>query len=138
MTNALSCRACSSSSGTLVLDLGIQPACDHFPDDGDPGRDARYPLQMWLCSSCGLAQLLGEPTLAEEALGAEPQALVDQAADAVDQLATSGWLAGRRRVAEIRQPAWRLVAELDGGAGTRDGAERRTSGFGHRFVRNDA
>ena len=91
----MTCRACAARSGNLVLDLGDQPACDHFPDDGDLGRDARYPLRMWLCGSCGLAQLLGEPTMAEEALGTEPQALVDQAADAVGNLATSGWLADR-------------------------------------------
>jgi hypothetical protein len=104
VTSTVSCRACSARTGNLVLDLGVQPACDHFPHDSDAGRDARYPLQMWLCDSCGLAQLLGEPTMAEEALGTEPQALVDQAADAVEHLETSGWLAGRRRVAEFASP----------------------------------
>lgn len=104
MTSTVTCRASAARSGNLVLDLGDQPACDHFPDDGDLGRDARYPLRMWLCGSCGLAQLLGEPTMAEEALGTEPQALVDQAADAVGNLATSGWLADRRRVAEFASP----------------------------------
>jgi hypothetical protein len=104
VTSEVTCRACSARSGNLVLDLGDQPACDNFPDEGDPGGDARYPLRMWLCGSCGLAQLLGEPTMAEEALGTEPQALVDQAADAVGNLATSGWLADRRRVAEFASP----------------------------------
>lgn len=98
------CRSCSGRSGRLVLNLGNQPACDHFPGCNDPGPDPGYPLQMWLCSSCGLAQLVGEPTVAEEPRGAEPEALVAQAFDAVERLATAGWLSGRSRVAEFGSP----------------------------------
>ena len=75
------CRSCSGQSGDLVLDLGNQPACDHFPPFHGPDSDPTYPLQMWLCSTCGLAQLVGEPIVAEEPLGSEPEALVAQAAD---------------------------------------------------------
>ncbi len=88
----------------MVLDLGKHPACDHFPGCDDPGPDPGYPLQMWLCSSCGLAQLVGEPIAAEEPRGVEPEALVAQAADAVERLAVSGWLAGRTRVVEFPSP----------------------------------
>ncbi len=98
------CRSCSGRSGHLVLDLGRQPACDHFPESDDPGPDPGYPLQMWLCSSCGLAQLVGEPIAAEEPRGVEPEALVAQAADAVERLAAAGWLAGRCRAAEFPSP----------------------------------
>ena len=59
---------------------------------------------MWLCSTCGLAQLVGEPIVAEEPLGAEPEALVAQAADAVERLAATGWLSGRSRVVEFASP----------------------------------
>ena len=62
----LACRACGGPAGHLVLDLGRQPACDYFPRARDPGPDPVYPLQMWLCSSCGLAQLLTDPTVPEE------------------------------------------------------------------------
>ena len=89
------CRSCSGQSGDLVLDLGNQPACDHFPAVHGQDSDPTYPLQMWLCSSCGLAQLVGEPIVAEEPLGSEPEALVAQAADAVRRLAATGWLSGR-------------------------------------------
>jgi hypothetical protein len=82
----LACRACGGSAGHLVLDLGRQPACDYFPRADDPGPDPVYPLQMWLCSSCGLAQLLTDPTVPEEPRGAEPAALVEQAADAVERV----------------------------------------------------
>jgi len=88
----------------LVLDLGEQPACDYFPEQDDPGPDPRYPLQMWLCSSCGLAQLLVDPTIPEEPRGKEPAALVAQAADAVARVAAAGLLPPRARVAEFGSP----------------------------------
>src|SRR5690348_18452458 len=84
------CRACGLSAGDLVLDLGEQPACDFFPPGDDPGPDPVYPLQMWLCSTCGLAQLLADPTVPEEPRGAEPAALVAQAAEAVARVSAAG------------------------------------------------
>jgi C-methyltransferase C-terminal domain/Putative zinc binding domain len=98
------CRACRGSAGHLVLDLGDQPACDYFPRCDDPGPDPAYPLQMWLCSSCGLAQLLTDPTMPEEPRGAEPAALVAQAADAVERVTAAGWLPERGAVAEYGSP----------------------------------
>ena len=98
------CRACRGSAGHLVLDLGEQPACDYFPPLDDPGPDPVYPLQMWLCSSCGLAQLLTDPTVPEEPRGTEPAALVAQAADAVARVAAAGWLPERSVVAEYGSP----------------------------------
>ena len=70
----------------------------------DPGPDPVYPLQMWLCSSCGLAQLLADPTVPEEPRGTEPAALVAQAADAVERVAAAGWLPDGRVVAEYGSP----------------------------------
>jgi hypothetical protein len=98
------CRACGTSDGQLVLDLGEQPACDYFPGQDDPGPDPVYPLQMWLCAACGLAQLVADPTVPEEPRGAEPAALVAQAADAVDRVAAAGLLRPGRRVAEYGSP----------------------------------
>jgi hypothetical protein len=98
------CRACRGSAGHLVLDLGEQPACDYFPRDDDPGPDPDYPLQMWLCSSCGLAQLLADPTVPEEPKGTEPAALAAQAADAVERVGAAGWLTGRGLVVEYGSP----------------------------------
>ena len=86
------CRACRGGTGHLVLDLGEQPACDYFPRCDDPGPDPVYPLQMWLCGSCGLAQLVADPTVPQEPKGAEPAALVAQAADAVARVAAAGLL----------------------------------------------
>jgi C-methyltransferase C-terminal domain/Putative zinc binding domain/Methyltransferase domain len=98
------CRACRGRSGHTVLDLGDQPACDYFPRADDPGPDPQYPLQMWLCSACGLAQLAADPTVAQEPRGAEPAALVAQAADAVSRAARAGLLPAGGRVAEYGSP----------------------------------
>jgi C-methyltransferase C-terminal domain/Putative zinc binding domain len=98
------CRACDDRTGDLVLDLGQQPACDYFPQSDDPGPDPMYPLQMWLCSSCGLAQLVADPTVPEEPRGAEPAALVAQAADAVERVGTAGLLPTGGRVTEYSSP----------------------------------
>jgi C-methyltransferase C-terminal domain len=63
-----------------------------------------YPLQMWLCSSCGLAQLVADPTVPDEPRGAEPAALVSQAADAVAMVAGAGLLPAGGQVAEYGSP----------------------------------
>ena len=98
------CRACRGSDGNLVLDLGMQPACDYFPSRDDPGPDPAYPLQMWLCAHCGLAQLVADPTTPEEPRGAEPAALVAQAAEAVGHVAQAGLLPAGGAVAEYGSP----------------------------------
>jgi C-methyltransferase-like protein/putative zinc binding protein len=98
------CRACRGQTGHLVLDLGEQPACDYFPPCADPGPDRLYPLQMWLCSSCGLAQLAAGARAPEERWGAEPAALVAHATDAVRRVAAAGLLPDRGRVAEYDSP----------------------------------
>jgi C-methyltransferase C-terminal domain/Putative zinc binding domain/Methyltransferase domain len=98
------CRFCRGTAGEIVLDLGDQPAADHFPPVEEPGPDPAYPLQMWLCATCGLAQLLVDPTAPEEPRGAEPAALVEQAEDAVDRVARAGWLPAGARIAEYGSP----------------------------------
>jgi SAM-dependent methyltransferase len=120
------CRACGTSEGQLVLDLGQQPACDYFPRQDDPGPDPVYPLQMWLCAACGLAQLLADPTMPEEPRGAEPAALVAQAADAVGRVAAAGLLENRTRVAEYGSPhggSWLGLLEDRGLTPVPDGAQ---------------
>jgi hypothetical protein len=98
------CRACRAQTGHLVLDLGDQPACDYFPPCDDPRPDRLYPLQMWLCSSCGLAQLAAGARVPEERRGDEPAALVAHAADAVRRVAATGLLPYGARVAEYGSP----------------------------------
>ena len=59
---------------------------------------------MWLCSSCGLAQLVADPTVPAEPRGAEPAALVTQATNAVERVGAAGLLPVGGRVAEYGSP----------------------------------
>jgi hypothetical protein len=111
------CRACGSTSGHLVLDLGKQPPADVFPRAEDPGPDAVYPLQMWLCAACGLAQLVADPTLPEEPRAVEPAALAAQARDAVELVAAAGYFPGGTTVAEYASPHGGSWLELLGDRG---------------------
>lgn len=86
------CRGCRSADGSVVLDLGCQPAADHFPLVTDRGPDPRYPLALWVCADCGLAQLLDDATTPDEPRAIEPRAAVRQAHDAVDELLGAGLL----------------------------------------------
>lgn len=114
--NGYECRSCRSDAGHVVLDLGDQPACDYFPPHDEPGPDPVYPLQMWLCSRCGLVQLLDDPTVPEEPRGTEPAALAAQAANAVARVSAAGLLPAGARVAEYGSPhggSWlSLLADL--------------------------
>ncbi len=90
------CRGCGGQALERVLDLGEVPAADHFPPAGTPvtAAEMAHPLAMDFCPACGLAQLADDDTVTEEPRGVEPQALKDQAAAAVAEVAAAGWLRG--------------------------------------------
>ncbi|MEB3061533.1 MULTISPECIES: class I SAM-dependent methyltransferase [Mycolicibacter] len=90
------CRGCGSAELCRVLDLGAVPAADDFPSASEPvtAAESSHPLAMNLCGGCGLAQLADDDTNTAEPRGIEPQALRDQALDAVARVADSGWLRG--------------------------------------------
>ncbi|MFE3290961.1 methyltransferase domain-containing protein [Rhodococcus sp. NPDC059234] len=92
----MTCRACSGNESDRVLDLGRVPAADFFPLASTPvsPEESVHPLAMDLCRSCGLAQLADDDTTADEPRGVEPQALKDQAAEAVRTVAEAGALIG--------------------------------------------
>jgi len=98
------CRACRSRAGDLVLDLGDQPAAEHMPLQDDPEPDALYPLQLWLCASCGLAQLIEDAVVPEEPQGVEPASLAAQAVDAMARVSAAGLLRRGGGVAEYPSP----------------------------------
>lgn len=118
--DAVECRFCRAAQGQVVLDLGEQPASDHFPPVTDPGPDPAYPLRMWLCAACGLAQLAEDPTEADEPRGQEPAALVEQAADAVARVAAAGLLPAGGTVAEYGSPHGGSWLGLLAGRGLRE------------------
>ncbi|WP_235948158.1 methyltransferase domain-containing protein [Nocardia terrae] len=100
------CRGCGLGPLVRVLDLGKMPAADHFPSmtSVDTGSEATHPLAMDLCAMCGLAQLAEDDTVTAEPRGVEPQALRDQAVDAVSRVAAGGWLPGGGTVREFGSP----------------------------------
>jgi hypothetical protein len=122
--DAVTCRFCQGSEGEVVLDMGRQPACDYFPPADDAATDPTYPLRLWLCGRCGLAQLAEDPTVPDEPRGVEPLALVRQAEQAVAGVAAAGLLPDGGTVVEYGSPhggSWlglladRGVAERDDG-----------------------
>lgn len=98
------CRWCRGSRGAVVVDLGTQPAADHFPLPDDPEPDPVYPLRMVLCRSCGLAQLEDDTTSATEARGLEPAAVAVQARLAVADLDAAGHVSPGAIVTELPSP----------------------------------
>jgi glutamate-1-semialdehyde 2,1-aminomutase len=95
-TRERTCRACSEPGLQRVLDLGAVPAADHFPlvTEAVKADECAHSLAMDLCPACCLAQLADDDTVADEPRGVEPQALRDQAADAVAAVAAAGLLTG--------------------------------------------
>ncbi|MCE0763112.1 class I SAM-dependent methyltransferase [Pseudonocardia kujensis] len=100
----MACRFCGSTVGEVVLDLGDQPACEYFPPIDAGGEDPVFPLRLWLCAGCALAQLADDAVLPDEPVGVEPTALSLQRADAVRWCAERGLLDGAGTVAEGPTP----------------------------------
>lgn len=101
---AVRCRSCRGDSGDIVLDLGLQPACEYFPPLGDTAEDPVFPLRLWLCATCGLAQLADDADLPDEPEGVEPVALTEQRHDAVAAAHAIGVLPRGASVAEGATP----------------------------------
>jgi hypothetical protein len=111
------CRFCRSSDGEIVLDLGEQPACEYFPPVDDLTDDARFPLRLWLCTACGLAQLADDAELSDQPEGVEPVALAEQRRDAVAAVHAAGLLPAGGSFVEGATPhggSWRGELEALG------------------------
>ncbi|MDN5749355.1 MAG: class I SAM-dependent methyltransferase, partial [Pseudonocardia sp.] len=98
------CRSCAATAGVVVLDLGDQPACEFFPRFDDPGPEPVFPLRLWLCAGCGLAQLADDVVLPDEPVGAEPAALARQRADAIAAVRAADLLPAGATVVEGTTP----------------------------------
>ena len=97
------CRWCGGRSGQMCW-TWVNSRRATIPPGRRPGPDPVYPLQMWFCSACGLAQLVADPTVPAEPRGTEPAALVAQAGDAVDRVVAAGLLPDQGTVAEYGSP----------------------------------
>lgn len=104
---AIRCRACAATAGAVVLDLGEQPQWDRMPPRDSPLPDRTYPLRMWLCAICGLAQLepgAEEPDAVEELRTVEPAAVAEQSDLSVGSLVAEGAVRAGGRVVEYGSP----------------------------------
>lgn len=58
MSDALRCRSCGTTNGTLVIDLGTQPLANNLLRAEDLGQpEPAFPLAVFVCPSCWLLQL---------------------------------------------------------------------------------
>ena len=91
------CRACGHDRLERVLDLGAVPPADLFPpgDSSPSPAESAHELAMVLCTGCGLAQLADDDTVPDEPRGIEPEALREQAREAVEAVGKAGRLKGR-------------------------------------------
>lgn len=53
----MQCRVCSSEHLDMVIDLGMQPWCNHFLTEEEVGKEPYYPLQVMYCNDCSTTQL---------------------------------------------------------------------------------
>jgi hypothetical protein len=60
----MSCRLCRSQHITPLVDFGPQPICNRFPASASE-PEARFPLAVCQCRSCGLVQLVDVAPAAE-------------------------------------------------------------------------
>jgi len=98
------CALCGTAGRPedVALDLGLQPSMRHYPAPTDPLPDPTHPLAMWVCPSCGLAQLQADDTNEPEIPIAELAAAAQQERQAVADLADL--LAGRATVHAFASP----------------------------------
>jgi len=58
VSNSFTCRACGSTHGELVLDLGVQPLANNLLRPEDLGKpEPRFPLRVFVCPDCWLLQI---------------------------------------------------------------------------------
>ncbi len=60
------CRVCDATKLEKVIDLGLQPWCNHFLKKEEVGREPFYPLNVVYCLECSTAQL--DFTVAKEVM----------------------------------------------------------------------
>src|ERR1044071_6502439 len=53
------CRSCGSGTGTLILDLGLQPLANNLLREEDLTKpEPKFPLRLAVCQSCWLLQIV--------------------------------------------------------------------------------
>jgi hypothetical protein len=103
------CRSCRSEQLQLVLDLGPRPSSDDFPLVADTAVDRLWPLELWLCDACSLAQLRpGTDVPPGEALAFVSATARARAAEAAGEVRRAAPLAATVRVIDSHHGgSWR-------------------------------
>ncbi|MEZ6016792.1 MAG: class I SAM-dependent methyltransferase [Planctomycetota bacterium] len=102
------CRSCGSGELEGFLNLGQMPLSDGLRDEADLGHaDARFPLEVAFCGSCGLVQILH--TVPPEVLFADDYPYFSSFTDAIVSHAK---LNVDARLTERRLDAHDLVIEI--------------------------
>ena len=58
MSTAPSCRFCATPLSRILVDLGMSPLCESYLSSAQLNRmEPFYPLRVYVCDRCGLAQL---------------------------------------------------------------------------------
>ena len=59
MTLDFTCRSCSAETGSLILDLGVQPLANNLLLPEDLSKpEPKFPLRLAVCESCWLLQIV--------------------------------------------------------------------------------
>ena len=99
------CRACHAAEPVVVLDLGTQPRADSFPETAEVAADARWPLVIGRCPSCGLFQLLGDSPPEEDLVGAaawtSSATMAAHVEGLIDEVVAAGLLGPDTRVVDL-------------------------------------
>jgi hypothetical protein len=112
------------TDGYVVLDLGEQPASDHFPSPDAPGPDPKYLLRIVLSASSGLIQLEDDQTTAAEQILVESAVLIRQAELCVSDAEAAGYVRAGGTVLEYPSPhggTWEKPLAARGMVDVKDG-----------------
>jgi len=87
----LRCHACAALSEVAVMDCGLLPICNRFLPAPD-AREALFPMGVWQCQRCGMAQLVQPAPVSEMKprvdwlIYNEPEAHLEELIDYLGQL----------------------------------------------------
>ncbi len=111
------CRSCHAELGAPVLDLGNSPISNAFRRIDDPAPDALYPLRLFVCPRCFLAQV--EDVVARESHFNDDYAYRSSA--------SSDWRAhveayARRMIGDLKLKPGQVMVEVGSNDGALSGA----------------
>jgi SAM-dependent methyltransferase len=111
------CRSCHAELGAPVLDLGDSPVSNAFRRIDDPASDALYPLRLFVCPRCFLAQV--EDVVARESHFNDDYAYRSSA--------SSDWRAhveayARHMIGELKLKPGQVMVEVGSNDGALSGA----------------